>query len=301
MQLNKINGNTFYIDAPTNIGVFQFKDKYSLVVDAGNNNQQAAKIDRILGEHNLKLKYLVNSHNHMDHSGGDNYFKEHYPGSLLCASDDTALFLENEYLFPLYLYGASPIRDLRRTLSGNKKIQVDMKLQPGLQKINDEKFEVISLPGHARGQIGIGTKDRVCFLGDSIFSGEILAKYPFPFLLDISDQMATLESLSALDYDYFLISHSKQVIGPQALQDLAAMNQQNIQQFAEEIIQLLDQPHTRESLLEELVILHSIPMDFKEYHFAQSTVGAYLTYLFEQDRIDYQVEEGKLYYFQSGG
>jgi hypothetical protein len=44
------------------------------------------------------------------------------------------LFLENEDLFPLYLYGASPIRDLRRVLSSSKKNLVDMKLQAGMQE-----------------------------------------------------------------------------------------------------------------------------------------------------------------------
>jgi len=296
MQLNKINGNTYYIDAPAHIGVFQFKDKYALLVDAGNSSQQAAKIDRILVDQGLKLKYLVNTHNHFDHSGGDSYFKEHYPGSLLCASAEETLFLENDYLFPLYLFGATPIRDLRR-VSGGRSVQVDMKLAAGALKLNEEKFEVIPLPGHARGQIGIGTRDRVCFLGDGIFSGDKLDKYPFPFLLDIGAQLATLAALPDLDYDYFLISHSPGVISRAELQELARRNGDTIREFAEEIVQLLDQPHTRESLLEELAILHSLDMDFREYHFALSTMGAYLTYLNEQGLIDYQVEEGKLYYF----
>jgi hypothetical protein len=37
MELKKINGNSYYIPGPTNIGLFQFKDKYSLLIDTGSD------------------------------------------------------------------------------------------------------------------------------------------------------------------------------------------------------------------------------------------------------------------------
>lgn len=53
MELTKIKGNTFYINAPTNIGVFSYKNKNCLLIDTGINNTAARKIDNVLAENRL--------------------------------------------------------------------------------------------------------------------------------------------------------------------------------------------------------------------------------------------------------
>ncbi len=109
MQLEKINGNSYYIAAPTNIGVFQFKDKYALIVDSGDNKQQARKIDELLRNQGLSVKYIVNTHNHIDHSGGNLYFQENYPGTILYASEPEKLFIEDRLpLFPFIFTAGKP-------------------------------------------------------------------------------------------------------------------------------------------------------------------------------------------------
>lgn len=298
MQLNKINGNTYYISAPTNIGVFVFKDKYVLLVDTGNSPQQAARIDRLLLEQQWKTKFIFNTHHHVDHSGGDPYFTEHYPGSVILTSEEEALFLENDHLFPLYLYGAAPIKELSKLFVRPKKNIVDNRLEPGNHKINDERFEIFYLKGHTWGQIGIATKDRVCFLGDAVFSREIVNKYPFPFLLDIKEQVKTLEFLETLTYDYYILSHGGEVLSPEEFHRTVSLNIDVIDKFSQQILSLLDQPLTREGLLEELAVLNDLCFDFQEYHFSFSTVGAFLTFLFGKGLLDYYLEDGKLYYFK---
>ena len=298
MQLTKINGNTFYIAAPTNIGLFQFKDKYTLLVDTGDNNQQSRKIADIIQDNNLSIKYIVNTHNHIDHAGGNMFLQEHYPGSLFYASEDEKLFLENGYLFPMYLYGGSPIDELSRHFLKSKKLRIDEILTPGLCKINDEKFEIIPLPGHATGQIGIGTRDRVCFLGDSLFSRDIIAKYSFPFLFDIKDQLTTYKSIQELDYDWFVIGHAAQVYNLAEIKALVQFNRDNLEYYLAMALDLFTQPHTREELLEEICILAELQLDFKEYYFSLSTTAAIIAYLHDQGTLTCQLENGKLYYYK---
>lgn len=298
MQLTKINGNTHYIPAPTNIGVFQFKDKYTLLLDTGDNNQQARKIADIIQENNLNIKYIANTHNHIDHAGGNMFLQEHYPGSLIYASEDEKLFLENGYLFPMYLYGGSPINELSRHFLKSKKLRIDETLTPGGCKINDEKFEIIPLPGHARGQIGMGTRDRVCFLGDALFSREIIAKYSFPFLFDINDQLGTYKTIEELDYDYFVIGHAPQIYSRSEIIDLVQINRDNLKLYLDLALDLFTQPHTREELLEEICILEELQLDFKEYYFSLATTGAMIAYLHDREELNYQLENGKLYYYR---
>lgn len=298
MELTKINGNTYYISAPTNIGVYSFKDKYTLLIDTGDNNQQGRKIANTLQTNNLNIKYIVNTHNHIDHSGGNSFFLEHYPGSVFLATEDEQLVLENGYLFPLYLFGANPPRELSRHFLKNKELVVHEVLTPGACKINEERFEIISLPGHSRGLIGIGTRDRVCFLGDALFSQEIIDKYSYPFLFDIESQLNTYKIISELDYDYYVLGHGDQVYEHDEIQLLNKINRENLIYYLDLTRDILAQPHTREELLEEVAILAELQLDYKEYYFSLSTMGAVITYLFDKGELDYQIENGKLYYYQ---
>ncbi len=297
MNLTKINGNTYYISAPTNIGVYAFKDKYTLLIDTGDNNQQGRKIADTLQTNNLNIKYIANTHNHIDHAGGNSFFQEHYPGSIFMASSEEQLVLENGHLFPLYLFGANPPRELSRHFLKKKELQVNEVLKPGPLKINEEKFEIIGLPGHARGLIGIGTRDRVCFLGDALFSQEIIDKYSYPFLFDIEAQISTYNIIDGLDYDYYVLGHADKVYDSAEIKQLNTINRDNLYYYLDLIRDLLVQPHTREELLEEIVILAELDLDFKEYYFSLSTMGAIITYLYDQTELDYQIENGKLYYY----
>lgn len=44
MDLNKINGHSYYIKGGTNTGVYVFKDKSALVIDAGHTVGRGRRI-----------------------------------------------------------------------------------------------------------------------------------------------------------------------------------------------------------------------------------------------------------------
>jgi len=298
MQLEKINGNSYFILTPTNIGVFQFKDKYALLVDSGDNKQQARKIDELLRQQGLTVKYMINTHNHIDHCGGNSYFQENYPGTIFHASAEEKEFIEDNQLFPLYLYGGKPPHELSRHFVRSQTTTIHTVLSAGLTKINEEKFDIIPLPGHTRGQIGIATRDRVCYIGDAVFSEDKIAKYSLPFLFDIGAQLDTYQTLAGLDYDYYVLGHANSVYNQTDLKKLVEFNALNLSQYLELILELLMQAKTREELLEEISILKDLTFDFKEYYFSLSTIGAMISYLYDQDLLTHQMENGKLYYYR---
>ncbi|HBM75221.1 MAG TPA: MBL fold metallo-hydrolase [Clostridiaceae bacterium] len=297
MGLNKINGNTYYIDSPTNIGVYAFKDKYCLLVDTGINNTVAGKFDGFLGEAGLKPKYIINTHNHNDHSGANRYFYEHHPGCIFYASLGESLFIENDSLFQTYLYGAKPIKELKKRNGKYRGMNVDVIPEYGTNKINNEKFEILPLPGHSIEQIGVATPDKVCFAGDGLFSESILKKYPFPFLFDIEDQLNTIEYIKTLEYDHYILSHGDKVYDTRQIRALADKNKAMIYKHLDDIKELLSQPLTREELLEQVCILNSISLDFRDYFLCFASMGAFIAYLYNNDLLSYDVEDGKLYYY----
>lgn len=295
MKLEKIKGNTYYINAPTNIGVYVFKNKNCLLVDTGMNNTDARKIDEVLIENELHPKYIINTHHHLDHCGGNIYFQNNYPGCIVYASQKEKVSMENTHLYPTGLFGASAIRELHKS---NKPFMVDEVLSEGEIKINDEKFEIINLGGHTIDLIGIITREKVCFLGDSIFSPETLKKYSLPYLYDVDMEEKTLNKIREIDADYFVISHSDRAVEKEEILKIVDSNLSNIQNYKDQIMELLDQPLTREDILENLAILNDLSMDFNQYYINFSAVSAFVSCLYNKNLLEYSIEDGKLYYFK---
>lgn len=296
MMLNKIKGSSYYIDAPTNIGVYVFKNKNCLLVDSGINSTQAKKIDEVLIQNDLHPKYIINTHSHIDHCGGNLYFKNNYPGVLIYTSPSEKLFMDNPLLHSYAQYSANPIKEIVRN---NKIVPVDSIIDYGLNKINDEKFEIIPLKGHSIEQIGILTSEKVCYLGDSIFSEDIIEKYSFPYLINIEDSINTLKSIVNIDGDFFMVSHSNVLYTKNEIVALVNKNLQNIEDYINQISDLLDQPLTKEDLLENLIIINELKIkSLSEYHNYFSSVSAFLSYLYEKSNISFSIEDGKVYYFK---
>lgn len=297
MELNKVNGNTYYIDNPTNIGVYLYKNKYCMMVDTGIDNGVGARVGDVLQREGIKPKYIVNTHSHIDHAGADLYFKERYPGAVFFASSGESIFIEDDYLFPAYLYGAAPIKELKRKRAKRRGVSIDEVVEPGPLKINGEKFEVLSLKGHSIDQIGIATADGVCFLEDSLYSGEIAEKYPFPLYFDVEDQLETIDYIKGLDFDYYVLSHGEGIRHRDGIMNLADDNRRSIERCLDDIMTLLSQPLTREDVLEQISVLYELKPDFRDYYLCLSSAGAFIAYLYNHDLLDFQVENGKLYYY----
>ncbi|HWP95549.1 MAG TPA: MBL fold metallo-hydrolase [Syntrophomonadaceae bacterium] len=298
MELCKISGNTYYIPGPTNTGVFLFKDKYTLLLDTGDSNQYGRRICELLHQQGLMIKYVVNTHEHPDHCGGNLYIRENHPGSQFYSSPEAALFIKNDFLAPLYLYGGLPPDELARHFTRAKKLRVDETLPVGPAKIHEERFDILTLGGHAYGQIGVGTRDRVCFLGDALFSPEIIAKYSFPFLFSIGSQIQTLDTIAGMEYEFYVLGHADRVYDHQELHSVLQANRAALDKYLNLVLELLYQPKTREELLEEVVILDALQLDLKEYYYLLSTLGAMLAYLGQQSLVEYQIEDGRLYYYR---
>jgi glyoxylase-like metal-dependent hydrolase (beta-lactamase superfamily II) len=295
MDLIKIKGNTYYINAPTNIGVYSYKNKNCLLIDSGKNNTAARKIEDSLKENNLHVKYIINTHSHIDHCGGNNYFKNNYTGAIVYTSSKEKVYMENIELQPSMLFSAYGMNELEEEC---KELTVDYVLDYGTIKINDDKFEIINLQGHSPENIGIMTSDKVCFLGDAIFSNSILDKYSFPYLFNIEDSLNTLNRIKDIDADYFVISHAEDVNDKSEIISLADRNISNINRYLEEILEILEKPTTKEELMENIIVLNDLDINFRQYHLNFSSMSAFLTYLYNRGSITYSIENGRLYYYK---
>lgn len=295
MELIKIKGNSYYIPAPTNIGVYVFKNKNCLLVDSGINNGQARKIEEALVAAGLHPRYILNTHSHMDHIGGNHYFQSAYPGCQVLASATEKYYMQKPELHDMIIFSAMPLRYLEKA---TRPFEVDTVLEIGLNRINDEKFTIIPLYGHTLGQVGVITPDRVCFTGDAVFCRETIDKYSLPYLFEISQSIATLKSLRGVEADAFVLGHAAAPVSRTELLELIDLNLANIDRYVEQILELLQQPLTREDLLEHLTVLNDLQLNLIEYHLIFSTISAFIKHLYDLGEIDCSLENGRLFYYR---
>jgi len=119
----------------------------ALIIDPGLDRESEAKtILREIERNDFEVKYIVNTHGHSDHIGGNRALKE----------STRAPILIHEYDAPML---SNPT--------------TDRKLHDGdLIEIGSVKLRVIHTPGHSKGSIILLGADTV-FSGDTLFAGSI--------------------------------------------------------------------------------------------------------------------------------
>lgn len=133
----------------------------AVVIDpACSTNEEFQELVDFIEQQGLALKFLVNTHCHIDHILGIQMLKEHFGVKTYAHIDDLPLLQMapgHAMMFGLYLDTIPTIDD---TLThGN------------LFNINDSKVEIIHTPGHTKGGICLYSEnDKLLITGDTLFN-----------------------------------------------------------------------------------------------------------------------------------
>ena len=131
--------------------------KEALVIDP------AAEGERILQEaasRGYTIKYIVNTHSHVDHIMGNKYMKD-VTSAKIVIHEKEAHALGNQSGYQLMMFGAEPSPPADVTVREGDKITVG--------KVS---LEVIHTPGHSPGSISL-YHNGIVFTGDTLFVGAV--------------------------------------------------------------------------------------------------------------------------------
>jgi hydroxyacylglutathione hydrolase len=134
------------------------KTKEAVVIDPGDETD---RILSALGELKLTLKYILCTHGHFDHVGGNKKLKQATGADILIHSLDAPM------LSQLIVHAAS------FGLSSENSPPADRTIEDGETiSFGEISLKVIHTPGHSPGGVVFYT-DRTAFVGDTLFAGSI--------------------------------------------------------------------------------------------------------------------------------
>lgn len=287
MEIIKLGLKSYYIKDINNIGVYLYDKDSVYLIDSGNDKDKGKKILKIIKENGWNVAGIINTHSHADHIGGNKIIQDREQSVILSHGIERA-FIENPILEPTILYGSKPIKALN-----NKFLLADSSHSIEIEDNLPNNLEYIELKGHTFDMVGIKTDDNVYYLGDCLVGKNTIDKYHIFFIQDIKEYLKTLDFLKTLKGKYYVLSHVELT---DDLTELIELNKNKINEICDKICSFSQIEHSFEEILKFIFDEYNLKMDETQYVLVGSTIKSYLTYLLEENRINYKFKNNKMYW-----
>lgn len=284
-MLKQIGDNTYYIESDTNIGIYKTGPDRVCLIDTGSRGD-GEKIDEVLTEQGWSVDFIINTHSHIDHIGGNKYLMEKYNVPAYCTEIDK-LFAEYADLEASYMNGGKPAGKLAHIFKHPGKI--------GFRPIEEfslpDGFEWKLLPGHTFGMIGVKTPDGIWFLGDSYLSKTYMEKRSFGYLVDAGEYLATLDLLKSLEGKMFVPAHG---VAEEEITEILKMNEENQKMLIKAVKDACSIDRSGEEfkgasldqIISKMYEVTKMRTNEANHALLSSTVKCYLTYLQDNGEIE---------------
>ncbi len=299
MELTNINGNTYYIKGGTNTGVVCLDNDEVLLIDPGLGGTRPKRILKLIEDNNLKIRYIINSHEHDDHYEGCIKLKEMQDDIQIMSSPRAKLLIDNSYIGADYILGGKRNKFLKykEDKSNKKSSLVDKIIQEGSVVLNNNKIEIIKLKGHTEGSIGILTEDKVLFVGDLFVPNHIIDKFDLLLLYDVKEYLDSIDKINNIDFEYIVLGHSKEVYSRLDINEIMISHKYAINKYLNQIREILRLPTTIDDMLAYIINTNELTCNYTQYQYFRSSIVCMISYLCELDEISYVIESGKMLYY----
>lgn len=289
--LHQLSDRVWVIQVATNTGIIKLNDRECLAVDPGGDKDNAKYLLKTLDRLGLELAGVLITHAHADHYGACAYLKKN-TGSQFFASPFESSLIEQPLLEPIFLYGgAEPIKELTHKFLLAKPVTVTARLAAGDWEYRGNTFQIIDLPGHSTGQIGLLCDD-LLFSGDALMLSDYIRKFKFPFYSNMTTALRTLNLISNSNYRMLIPGHGP-LLDPEAYRRESVFAIRNLNELVEIArAELESEPLTVEQLLQRMARKLETPMVTPiQYVLDRTLVLAIINYLYANERVEHFFED----------
>ena len=285
-ELIPVGEHTFYMDCPSKVGFCVYEGNNVFMIDSGNDKDAAKKALKHIESNGWNLKFVINTHSHADHIGGNSFLHEK-TGCELYASGIDVCFSVYPILESSLLYGASPLPCLKnKFLLAKESCVKDIS-----KKTLPEGVEICHLPGHSFDMIAVKTPDGVWFCADAVASASTLEKYHISYVYNIKDYLESIDKLCTLEGKLFVPSHAEPCGDIFAL---AELNREKTESVAELVCRICTEQSAFDDILKKVFDAFGMTLDAIQYALSGSTLRSYLSYLEDSGRIIHEISDNKL-------
>ena len=213
MELKHICGNTYAaIGEGAVLGLYRLNDRDIVLLDTGVRKKDREPLDALIEENGFAVKGIFCSHAHYDHSGNTAHLRQRW-GALTAAQIIEAGIAATPEAYhanyPFTTYAQC------RAWFSEECFPTDVVIGRNDDHVSfcGVNFDVVQLPGHAAGQIGIITPDNVAYLADSLIGPATLAASKLPTSMCIEDDLRSKEKVRSLGCQAYILAHHDVIEG----------------------------------------------------------------------------------------
>ncbi len=285
-----LSERVYYLPGGVNAAIVVGRDRQAILVDTGGDKSYGREIRRACETLGVTPAAIVNTHAHADHYGGNDYLLRQFDVPVYAPPLEKSL-MESPYLEPVYLFnGAKPPGELLNKWLLAKPSRVDYVLEPGVLTLCGVQLDILDTSGHAHVHYSVRVGD-VLLAADAVFGESALEKYPLPFGQDIAAQIQSARKVAESGARVVLPGHGEP---SEEVRALAELNLRAFERAARTVEAACQRATTAEVLRGACSALGIAMSDLPRYALNLCTVMAYLSYLREEGKIDWQLADNEL-------
>lgn len=288
-ELVRLSEKSYYMDSPTRVGIYKINDSDVCLIDSGNSPDAGKKVLGICNDNGWTVKYIINTHAHADHTGGNALVQKRTGCRILCAGCDLCLvnypLLNNSYTF-----GAKPPRELcNKFMLADTSVAEELTGETIPEGLRFERFD-----GHSFSQVAIIGDDGTCFTGDILCGRNTIEKYHIFFVQDPGKYIESATRLAEVDAKVFCAAHYDPIYGKEEIATLSKLNISKMNEIFGKIKQVCSDGKCFDTVLKGICDVYGLELSFNQYAIAGSTIRSFLSYLHDMGELETVFEENLL-------